>query len=266
MKGLAIDAAAWASPWRFRSSGDKVLLALGLVLCALLLPVWPGCLIVTAVALGLTLGPAGVAFGVLLRAARAAAAFIVLGAVSIAVTWQAGAGLGGLTVTEASREQAVQSTAHAIAGTSAMLLLATTTPISDLLAWARRRGVPDVVVDVAGLTYRLLFVLLATTQAVRAAQTARLGYATRRAALRSAGALCAIVLARSWDRARRLEEGLAGRGLDGPLLVLDDSRPSSPRFVLAGVSTLVAVVVLTLLSRTLVGGDLVASVLRGGPR
>lgn len=110
--------------------------------------------------------------------------------------------------------------------------------MSDLLAWGRRRGLPDAVADVAGLVYRLLFVLLTTLHAVRDAQTARLGYAGRRAAARSAAALTAAVLVRSWHRARRLEDGLAGRGLDGALLVLDEPRPSSAWFV--GGSVLVA--------------------------
>jgi cobalt/nickel transport system permease protein len=127
-----------------------------------------------------------------------------------------------------------------------MLMLATTTPVSDLLAWARRRGVPEAVVDIAGLVYRLLFVLLTTLHAVRDAQTARLGYANRRAAIRSAAALTAAVLTRSWDRARRLEDGLAGRGLDGPLRVLDEVLPSSRRFVAASALAPVAVILTSL--------------------
>lgn len=243
MRGLAIDVAAWSSPWRYRSPGDKLLLSVGLVLSALVLPPWPASLLVTAVAVGLATGPARVGWRVLGRAARGAGAFVVLGAVSIALTWRAGAGPAGvgLTVTSASAAEAARTAAHAVAGTAAMLLLATTTPLVDLLSWSRRRGVPDVVADVAGLVYRLLFVLLATAQAVRAAQAARLGYASRSAALRSAAALTAAVLTRAWNRAARLEDGLAGRGLDGPLRVLDEPRPSSPAFVLATASLLVAV-------------------------
>ena len=44
------------------------------------------------------------------------------------------------------------------------------------------------------------------------------------------------------DRARRLEAGLAGRGFEGDLRVLDDERPSSPRFVAASVVGLTALV------------------------
>jgi cobalt/nickel transport system permease protein len=254
--GLAIDVAAWSSPWRYRSPGDKLLLAFGLVLCALLLPAWPGCAVVAAAAVGLTVGPAGVPWRVLGAAVRGPLAFIALGAFSIAVTWRAGAGVGGLMVSTETLTRAVQTAGHAVAGSASVFLLATTTPVSDLLGWARRRGLPEVVADLAGLIYRLLFVLLATTGELRAAQTARLGYATRRAAMRSAGMLTAAVLVRAWSRARRLEEGLAGRGLDGPMRVLDDERPSSRRFVAASVAVLTGVVAVSLLPWVLRQGGL----------
>lgn len=246
MRGLAIDVAAWSSPWRRRSPGDKVLLSLGLMVTALVLPPWPGSPIVTVTSVGLTVGAARVPWRVLARAARGALTFLALGALTLAVTWRPGASAGlGLTVTAASATESARTTAHALAGTAAMLLLATTTPMSDLLAWGRRRGVPEVVVDVAGLVYRLLFVLLTTLHAVREAQTARLGYASRRATIRSAAALTAAVLTRAWDRARRLEDGLAGRGLDGPLRVLDDPLPSSRRFVAGSLLALAAVAVVS---------------------
>lgn len=245
MRGLAIDVAAWAGPWRRRSPGDKLLLSGGLVLCALLLPVWPGSPVVAAVAITLTVGPAAVPWHVLLTAARGALMFITLGALSVAVVRSSGPGWG-LTVTTGSLDQAARTAGHAVAGTAAVFLLAATTPICDLLGWLRRRGLPEVVVDIAGLVYRLLFVLLSTTRAVRAAQAARLGYASRRAAMRSAAALTAAVLTRALTRARALEDGLAGRGFDGPLRVLDDERPSSVRFVAASLAGLALIVVASL--------------------
>lgn len=234
MTGPAIDTAAWTCRWRTRSPGDKVLLGLGLTALALVLPAWPASPLVALVAVGLAVGPAGVGPRILATAARGPLAFILLGAAGIAVTWRApGGGWPALTVTPDSLGQAARTGAHAVAGTCGVFLLASTTPVSDLLDWARRHAVPAVVVDIAALVYRLLFILLATATQVRAAQVARLGYATRRATLRSAGLLTTAILTRAWDRARRLEDGLTGRGLDGPLTVLPDPRPSSPRFVAA---------------------------------
>lgn len=246
MSAPAIDVAAWAGPWRRHAPGDKVLLSLGLVICALVLAPWPASVLVTAAALGLMLGPGRVGPRLLARAARGPAAFIVLGTVTIAITWRTDG--FGPTVTAQSLDSAAATLAHAVSGTSAVLLLATTTPMTDLLAWSRRRGAPEAVVDVAGLIYRLLFVLAESLGAVREAQTARLGYTSRAATLRSAAALTAATLTRALDRARRLESGLAGRGFDGVLRTIGEQRPSSKRFVAATVAGLTVLVVASLLT------------------
>ncbi|MGB3772905.1 MAG: CbiQ family ECF transporter T component, partial [Rhodococcus sp. (in: high G+C Gram-positive bacteria)] len=85
MQGLAIDDAAWASAWRTRALADKAVLALGLMLCALVLPPWPTAVIVTVVALGSATLLAHTPWRPVLRALRAPAAFIALGGLSVAV-------------------------------------------------------------------------------------------------------------------------------------------------------------------------------------
>jgi cobalt/nickel transport system permease protein len=135
---------------------------------------------------------------------------------------------------------------HAVAGSAAVLLLATTTPMSDLLPALQRLRVPAAVVEVASVVYRLLFVLRTSLGTIREAQTARMGYATVRGSYRSSGALAAAVLTRSWDRARRLQEGLAGRGLETGLRVLPETLPASRRFEAASVLGLAALAAVSL--------------------
>ena len=65
--------------------------------------------------------------------------------------------------------------------------------------------------------------------------------ASRAAAYRSLSALVAAVLVRSWTRARRLEEGLAGRGYTDALPTLDPPRHGSARFVAASILTVAVV-------------------------
>jgi cobalt/nickel transport system permease protein len=237
--GLAIDDAAWASAWRLRSPADKLLVSLGLVLSALLLPVWPGSVLVGLTAVVLALGPARVPARTFGRAVRAPLAFIVIGALTTVV--EVGDGVGWAPDAAA---QAGALVGHAVAGSAAVLLLATTTPMSDLLPALQRLRVPAAVIEVASLTYRMLFVLLTSLATIREAQTARMGYATVRGSYRSSGALAAAVLTRSWDRARRLTDGLAGRGLETGLRVLPETLPASRRFeavTVLGLGALVAV-------------------------
>lgn len=125
-----------------------------------------------------------------------------------------------------------------------MLLLATTTPMADLLAELRRLRVPAAVVEVAGVVYRLLFVLLQSVDTIREAQRARMGYSSVRRSYRSSGVLAAAVLTRSWDRARRMQDGLAGRGMESGLRVLPEVLPSS-RLFLAGAAAGLAAIVTT---------------------
>jgi len=233
--GLAIDDAAWASAWRRRSPADKLLVSAGLVLSALLLPVWPGSVLVGLTAVVLALGPARVPARTFGRAVRAPLAFIAIGALTTVV--QVGDGVGWAPDAGA---QAGELVGHAVAGSAAVLLLATTTPMSDLLPALARLRVPAAVIEVASVTYRMLFVLLTSLTAIREAQTARMGYAGVRSSYRSSGVLAAAVLTRAWDRARRLQGGLAGRGLEAGLRVLPETLPSSRRFEAATVVGLAA--------------------------
>ncbi|RZU31884.1 cobalt ECF transporter T component CbiQ [Blastococcus saxobsidens] len=245
MTGLAVDDAAWASAWRGRAPTDKLLLSGGLVVTALVLPAWPGSLLVGLAAVVLALGPARVPAGTFLRAVRWPLAFIAVGALTAVVTVDG----GGLGWAPDAGARAGGLVGHALAGTAAVLLLATTTPMSDLLPALRRLRVPAAVVEVASVTYRLLFVLLESLGAVREAQAARMGWSSPRRSYRSAGLLAAAVLTRSWDRARRMQEGLAGRGMETGLRVLPESQPSSRAFLASGLVLLAAIVGLTLGAR-----------------
>lgn len=239
MTGLAVDDASWASAWRRRAPGDKLLLCAGLVVCALVLPAWPGSVLVGLTAVGLAVGPGRVPARTFGRAIRWPLAFILVGAVTAVVA----VGDGGIGWAPGAGARAGSLVAHGVAGSAAVLLLATTTPMSDLLPALRRLGVPAAVVEVASVTYRLLFVLLTSLHTIREAQTARMGHSTVRRSLRSSGALAAAVLTRSWDRARRMQAGLAGRGLETGLRVLPEVLPSSRAFLagsaigLAGIVT-----------------------------
>jgi cobalt/nickel transport system permease protein len=239
--GLAVDDAAWSSAWRRRSPGDKLLLCLGLVVCALVLPAWPGSVLVGLTAVGLALGPARVPARTFGRAVKLPVAFVAVGALTAVVSVDG----GGLGWAPDAAARAGSLAGHALAGSAAVLLLATTTPMSDLLPALRRLRVPEAVVEVASVIYRLLFVLLESLRTIREAQTARMGYSSVRRSYRSSGVLAAAVLTRSWDRARRMQEGLAGRGMETGLRVLPEVLPSSRAFLAASAAGLAGIVAVT---------------------
>lgn len=245
-----LDETAWASPWRSRSVAERSALALSLALWGLLAGSWWSGLGVLAVVVGVALGAARVPPRVYARSVAAPWAFIGMGGLAIAVGLGEApnplARLGPFYVTAESLSSAATVLARAFAVTAAALLLAATCPMSELLSGLRRIGVPGVLVDIAASTYRMIFLLWSRASAIRRAQEARLGYASWSRALTSVGQLLAAVFLSAWDRARRLESGLEGRGGTGELVAIGPSAAVSARFVwgIAAANVLAAAVVL----------------------
>ncbi|MGE2836055.1 cobalt ECF transporter T component CbiQ [Mycobacterium sp. SMC-4] len=238
-----MDTVAWNSRWRTRSVLEKVVLCGGLLACAVVLPPWPAAplVLVGAVVAGRLAGLPNLH---LMRMLRVPLVFIVVAGASTAVSVDP----AGPTFTTSAEAvlRACETAARAIAATAAVMLLASTTPMSDLTDSMRRIGLPSACVDVITVMYRMIFLLLESLTVIRKSQTARLGYSGVRRSVRSAGLLTAAVLVRAWRRGQALERGLAGRNLGMPL-----ARPESPavssRFVASAALVNAAVVSVSLL-------------------
>ncbi|MEV5983319.1 cobalt ECF transporter T component CbiQ [Streptomyces sp. NPDC052114] len=241
---LPIDAAAHSSHWRRRHPVDKAVLGLGLTVLAISLPPWPGAVLVLTAALAVLLGPAGVPPRKLWRAYRVPLGFCVTGALTLLV--QVGGPDGFVTLADGGPARAGGLLLRTSAASLGVLLFAFTTPMSDLLPRLVKAGVPAPVVDVALVTYRMSFLLLDSMSRIRQAQAARLGHTTRAATWRSLAGLGATAFVRAFDRASRLQAGLAGRGYDGTLRVLVPEARISRPFVAASAALLVGLAALTL--------------------
>ncbi|MFC9543521.1 cobalt ECF transporter T component CbiQ [Streptomyces sp. NPDC056956] len=227
-----------------RQPVDKAMCGCGLTLLAVSLPPWPGAALVLVTALAVLLGPARVPGRRLWRAYRVPLAFCVTGALPLLV--QVGGPDGFLSPAPHGPQRAAELLLRTSAASLGVLLFAFTTPMSDLLPRLVRAGVPAPLVDVALVTYRMSFLLLDSVRRVRDAQAARLGHTTRAATWRSLGGLGATAFVRSFDRAARLQAGLAGRGYDGTLRVLVPEARISVRFTAASLTLLAALAALTL--------------------
>ncbi|MFI5983307.1 cobalt ECF transporter T component CbiQ [Streptomyces sp. NPDC098789] len=244
---LPIDAAAHSSRWRRRHPLEKALLGLGLTVTAVCLPPWPGGPLVAATTLAVLLGPAGVPPRQLWRAFRIPLGFCFTGAAPLLLAVGGPAGL--VSLAPDGPRHAVELLLRTSAASLGVLLFAFTTPVSDVLPRLVRAGVPAPVVDVALVMYRIGFLLLDSLAQVRRAQAARLGHSGRAAAWRSVAGLAATAFVRAFDRASRLQSGLAGRGYDGTLRVLVPQSSPSWRFLTASGALLAALVAVTLASK-----------------
>ncbi|MBN9790892.1 MULTISPECIES: cobalt ECF transporter T component CbiQ [unclassified Pseudonocardia] len=238
---LLIDETAHANRWRSRHPGEKAFLALGLLLLAVALPPWPGAVLTGAAALALLLAGARVPWRTALRLLALPLGFVIVGALPLLVT------VGGdpwLALASGGPARAAALVGRSLAAVSCLILFAATTPLADTLP--RLRWVPPAVLEITLLVYRMLFLLLDSLTAVREAQSLRMGFRTRRTTFRSLAGQGGAVFVRAFDRARRLEAGLASRGYDGSLRVRVPARTVSPAFVAASAVLLVAVPVLAL--------------------
>lgn len=234
---ISLDEAAWASRWRHRSVAERAGLALGLALWGLLAPTWWVGTGVLLIIMFVALCVAQVPPPTYLRAVAAPWAFVLLGVVAVAVgigpAPEALVTLGHFHITTDTLGAATLILGRAFSVTAAVVLLAATCPMSELLSALRRIRIPGILVDIAAATYRMIFGLLDRATTIRQAQTARLGYESVRNSFRSLGQLSATVFISAWHRARRLEDGLTGRGGTGELVALRTANPTTPRFVAA---------------------------------
>jgi cobalt/nickel transport system permease protein len=221
----AIDRLAHGNAWSRRHPADKMVLAGGLLLLSLALPPMPGAALVLASALAAATFGARVPAADLARLMAVPAAFILSGALVLAISLRLDGGGPMLALSPEGAVTAIDVSLRAAAATASLLLLMTTTPISDVLGLLRAARVPPPLVDVVLLVYRFIMLVIGVADAIRTAQASRLGYTSLRRSIRSAGLLAAALLPRSLDRGRRLEIGLAARAYDGTLCVL----PSVPR-------------------------------------
>jgi cobalt/nickel transport system permease protein len=215
-----LDRLARAGRWHAPPLAEKALLALGLLALALVVPPWPGGVLVLVTALIATLA-AGTPPGRWLRTAAAPFGFILLGSAAVALSVSDGLAFTG-------GQDAIRVLVRGSAAIACLLLLTTTTPAAELMRGARRLGLPCELAEVALSTYRFIFLLERTARTVTASQAARLGHDGWRRSVRSTGLMAAALLPRALDRARRMEVGLAARGFDGTLPTLTARRPVSP--------------------------------------
>ncbi|MFD2180647.1 cobalt ECF transporter T component CbiQ [Rhodoplanes azumiensis] len=218
-----VDRAAHLNRWRSRSLAEKSVLAFGMMAFALVFPPFPVAPVVAVVMTAATLLGARVSPRTWLACVAAPVGFLLVGSLSLALQ----VGDGGIGLAPDGLATAAGTTARALACVTALLFLALTTPATDLVAGARRLGLPGEIAEIALLTYRFLFLFGATALAMDAAQAARLGHAGAGRRLRSLGLLIANLLPRSLYRARRLEVGLAARGWTGEMRVLSRRTPVS---------------------------------------
>jgi cobalt/nickel transport system permease protein len=110
---------------------------------------------------------------------------------------------------------------RALGAVSCLYFLSLNTPMVDILAALRKLKCPKLMVELMGLIYRFIFVLLETANTMYIAQNSRLGYNTLAMRYRSLGTLASSLFIRAYKRSDDLYTALEARGYEGDLNVLE---------------------------------------------
>ena len=214
---MLIEQSAYANRWRSVTPAAKGVFALGGFIAAFSARRPETAAAVAGLLILATLVGAGVSPGRFLRVALPPLGFLALGGLSLAVSLD----FTGDTLTWRWLPNGwmpiLQLAARSAAALAALLFLALTTPMIDLIALLRRLKTPETLLEIMVLCYRMLFVFSEATHNTRTAQAARLGYASFRLTLRSLADLAANLTVQIWQRAQALHIAAQSRNNDGPL-------------------------------------------------
>lgn len=123
----------------------------------------------------------------------------------------------GVLITSGGLERGLEIALRILGGMGVLLFFSLTTPLPELLRAARFFRCPPVLVELALIMYRYIFLLLEEGIRIRSAQRSRLGYVDLRRSLRSGGMLGGMLVLRSYDRAERSFAAMRCRGYCGAL-------------------------------------------------
>lgn len=243
---MLIDHLSHSNRWARVNPAEKGLFALGGLSAALLCRSPGPALLLTALMAALTVFAAGIRVRAYLRLLLLPAGFLLAGTLGLALTLADGGDalvrFGPWALSRSGLAQAALVFSRSLAAVSSLYLLALTTPMTGILTLLRRCRVPMLLIELAVLAYRQLFVFFEVARQMRLAQASRLGYAGYRNSLRSLGLLGAHLFARAHQRSRLLHRSLLARGYDGELRWLEQEWPlSRGRLLLAGSGAIVLV-------------------------
>ncbi|NVM77053.1 cobalt/nickel transport system permease protein [Duganella sp. SG902] len=223
---MLIESSAYASRWRDVAPSAKALFALAGVVAAWLArgPVTLA-LLACVLALVALLG-ARVPVRTYIAAASPPLGFLLLSCLAMLAGPDA---QGHWRWTNAMLPTVLHTALRSLAMLAALLGLVLTTPLPDLLALMRRLRVPELLLDLMALCYRMLFVLRQAWSESVTAQSARLGYRGWRQTLRSTGMLAGQMAVQVWQRAAALQMAADARAYQGVLRFLPATYPLARR-------------------------------------
>jgi cobalt/nickel transport system permease protein len=226
------EQSAYSNRWRQVSPAAKGIFTLFGMISAFAAASPDSALTIALIISSVTVLGAGIPVFRYLRVSAPPLLFLLASGLSLAVSLDFGAAsTTGISLHLAANDlhRIAQVSSRSLACLAALLFLALTTPLSDIISLLRRCKAPETLLDLMTLCYRTLFVLSESVHDTLTAQSARLGYATARYSLRSLGGLAANLTMQVLQRSQALHLAAEARCIEGALRFLETSYLNSRR-------------------------------------
>lgn len=143
----------------------------------------------------------------------------------------------------------------ALASVSCLYFLSLSTPVFEILTVLRKLKVPKLFVELMGLIYRFIFVLLDTANMIFISQNSRLGYSTVKGGYNSLGKLVTSLFISAYKRSQDIYTAMESRGYDGEINLLENSYRISYKNILMVIIVQIILILISF-SKNIFGGIL----------
>ncbi|MEH7012532.1 cobalt ECF transporter T component CbiQ [Neobacillus niacini] len=137
------------------------------------------------------------------------------------VLWMAEIGLWQIYINSYSIQQSYELATTILASVSCLYFLVLSTPLNQFIWVLKKVKFPTVFVELMGITYRFIFVLLEKMNEIYIAQSSRLGYQNYRSWFSSVAQLIVSLFVKSMRSAKELQITIDSRGGDEHLYDVD---------------------------------------------
>ncbi|KOC36785.1 cobalt ECF transporter T component CbiQ [Clostridium botulinum] len=123
--------------------------------------------------------------------------------------------------TKESLYEAIQVFLKSMSAVTCLYFLALTTPIVEVLLVLKRLKMPKLFIELMGLIYRLIFILLETINIIYISQKGRLGYSSIKLGYKSLGQLITILFVKAYKKSQDMYTALESRCYSGEINVIE---------------------------------------------
>lgn len=138
--------------------------------------------------------------------------------------------------------------ARALGAVSCLYFMNLSTPMPELLSTLRKAHVPGIMVELAVLIYRYIFIMFSTYHSMKDAAASRLGFGGLRRSIRTTGAIYAGLLGQSFRRAGACFDAMESRCYNGEFLFLEQKKQPAPAEIAVFAALLAAMTLAVLLT------------------